>query len=247
MRLDLRLFGKRLLSAVAVLAGVAAVWAQEAGGLQITELAGVVLPSVTAAPVHFGLLEVTVAAGGSARYALPEGMVYQVSGSQVVAWSGRSVTLRPGEGAHLGVSSEATFSAGAEEDAVFLHFLLTPVGAAGMPVVTGAAAVDVVFWSGAPLGGLSAGPYAFDLTVLEFGPRYPINDPHQRTGGALYYVLEGAGAFTAEGVTQRMPAGSVILEPFDLVHRWANPYGEEAIVVLANISPEGEPAVVFVD
>lgn len=247
MRLALRLIGKRLVIAAAALAGVGVAWAQEAGGLQITELAGAVLPSVMEVPVQFGLLQVTVAAGQSARYAVPEGMVYQVSGSQVVAWGGGSVTLRPGGGAYLGVSSEATFSAGVEEDAVFLHFVLTPVGEAGMPAVTGAAAVDEVYRSVVPLGGLEAGAYAFDLTLLEFGPRYPINDPHYRTGGALYYVLEGAGAFTAEGVTQRMPAGSVILEPFALVHRWANPYDDVAIVVLANISPEGEPAVVFVD
>ena len=175
MRLDLKLFGKRLVIAAAVLAGVGVVWAQEAGGLQITELAEAVLPSVMEAPVQFGLLEVTVAAGESARYAVPEGMVYQVSGSQVVVWGGGSVTLSPGGGAYLGVSSEATFSAGAEEDAVLLHFLLTPVGEAGMPAV------------------------------------------------------------------------SVILEPFALVHRWANPYDEAAIVVLANVSPEGEPAVVFMD
>ena len=247
MRLDLRLFEKLLVIAFALHVGLGAAWAQEAGGLQITELAATVLPTVVEAPVQFGLLQVTVAAGESARYAVPEGMVYQLSGSQVVAWGGDRVTLRPGGGTYLGASSEATFSAGAEEDAVFLHFLLSPVGETGTPAVTGAAAVDEVHWSSVPLAGLEAGPYAFDLTLLEFGPHYPVNAPHYRSGGALYYVLEGAGAFSAEGVTQRMPTGSAILEPFALVHRWANPYDDVAIVVLANISPEGEPAVVFVD
>lgn len=247
MRPLLRSYAKRLAIAAATLASAGVVWGQEAGNLDITALASAVLPTVVDQSIQFGLLEVTVAAGESARYAVPEGMLFQVAGSQIVAWDGGSVTLDAGDGAHLGAGFEATFSAGPDADAVFLHFLLLLGREADLPVVTGATRVVEVYRSEIPLPGLEVGAYAFDLTLLEFGPRYPVNDPHYRTGGALYYVVSGAGVFTAEGVAQRMPAGSAILEPFALVHRWANPYDEVVIVVLANISPKGEPAVAFVD
>ena len=236
-----------LLMVSAVLVWSGAVSAQEVGGIAITQLARAVVPTVVARPVQFGLLEVTVAAGESLRYAVPEGMVFQVSGAQVAAWDGGSVTLAAGEGAHLVAGSEVTFQTVSEEDAVFLHFVLAPVGEVAELSAVVAENAITVYRSVVPLPGLEVGAYTFDLTLLEFGARYPVNDPHYRSGGALYYVLSGAGVFTAEGVSQRLTAGSAMLEPFGLVHRWANPYDEAAMVVLANISPEAEPAVVFVD
>jgi oxalate decarboxylase/phosphoglucose isomerase-like protein (cupin superfamily) len=56
--------------------------------------------------------------------------------------------------------------------------------------------------------------------------------------------LSGTGANTVEGKTAAKGVGSVIYEPFSLVHQWGNP-GDEPLRFLAfNISPEGVPAVV---
>jgi quercetin dioxygenase-like cupin family protein len=47
-----------------------------------------------------------------------------------------------------------------------------------------------------------------------------------------------------EGKTEQRGPGSLIYEPFGLVHQWGNP-GDEALTFLAfNINPDGVPAVV---
>jgi quercetin dioxygenase-like cupin family protein len=61
----------------------------------------------------------------------------------------------------------------------------------------------------------------------------------------LYYVVSGSGEFTADGSAERKPAGSVVLEPYGWVHQWANPHHDVTVVVVANVSPAGGPAIVF--
>jgi quercetin dioxygenase-like cupin family protein len=58
-------------------------------------------------------------------------------------------------------------------------------------------------------------------------------------------VLSGSGEFTAEGTTEPKPAGSAILEPYGLVHQWANPHDDVTAVVVANISPADGAAFDF--
>jgi gentisate 1,2-dioxygenase len=66
----------------------------------------------------------------------------------------------------------------------------------------------------------------------------PSNPPHHRSGAALYFIISGTGANTVDGKT-----GSLIYEPYALVHQWGNP-GEEPLILLAfNINPEGVAAV----
>jgi quercetin dioxygenase-like cupin family protein len=74
----------------------------------------------------------------------------------------------------------------------------------------------------------------------------PINPPHRRSGAALYYIFSGTGMFTAGGKTEPKPAGAVHYEPYDLVHQWANPRDAPLVLIQANISQEGVPAVIFV-
>ena len=138
----------------------------------------------------------------------------------------------------------ATFEASAGEASVFLHFLLTPTAGAELPATSGAE-VSEVFTGAEPLPGLADGAYDFDLTLLEFPANYPINDPHYRTGGALYYVVSGSGELTADGSAERKPAGSAVLEPSGWVHQWANPHDEVTTVVVASISLAGGAAIVF--
>ena len=138
----------------------------------------------------------------------------------------------------------ATFEAVAGEASIFLHFLLAPTADAELPPDPGAE-VSEVFVGTQPLPGLATGRYAFDPTLLEFPAHYPINDPHDRKGGALYNVLSGWGEFTAEGSTERKPAVSAVLEPNGPVHQWANPHDDVTAVVVANISPAGGAAFEF--
>ena len=237
---------RRLLTTGALLAAAAIALAQqEAPSLRITTLAQTTLPSVVATPLQFRLVQVTVPAGEVVVTEIAEGMLYQVSGTQTVTTADHRVDLAPGGGAYLADSPSATFAPSGDEDAVFLHFLLLPVDAANRPHRVDGGSVVELFRSSDALTDLASGAYAFDLTLLEFPAHLPINDAHYRTGGAVYYVLTGAGEFTVDGATERKPAGSVILEPYGLVHQWANAHDGVTTVVLANISPAGAPAVEF--
>jgi mannose-6-phosphate isomerase-like protein (cupin superfamily) len=71
----------------------------------------------------------------------------------------------------------------------------------------------------------------------------PSNPPHHRSGAALYYIVSGTGANTVNGKTEAQGPGSLIYEPFGLVHQWGNP-GDQPLTFLAfNISPDGVAAV----
>jgi mannose-6-phosphate isomerase-like protein (cupin superfamily) len=225
--------------------GLTLAQADDTPALGITALTQITLASVVERPLHFHLWEVSVGEGETARYAAADGMVYQVSGAQTITVGGRTELLSAGQGTYIDGGLPATFEAATGEASVFLHFILAPTADVDLPVNSGAEVSDV--FSGAePLPGLAIGPYAFDLTLLEFPAHYPINDPHYRTGGALYFVLSGWGEFTADGSTERKPAGSVVLEPYGLVHQWANPHDDVTTVVVANISPAGGAAIEFV-
>ena len=55
--------------------------------------------------------------------------------------------------------------------------------------------------------------------------------------------LPGIRANTVDGKTEAKGPGSLIYEPFGLVHRWGNP-GDEPLTFLAfNINPDGVGAV----
>jgi len=62
----------------------------------------------------------------------------------------------------------------------------------------------------------------------------PSNPPHHRSGAALYYIISGTGANTVDGKTEAKGPGSLIYEPFGLVHQWGNP-GDEPLTFLAMI------------
>ena len=95
----------------------------------------------------------------------------------------------------------------------------------------------------AALPGLKAGPYEFSLTRATYPAGMPANLMHYRSGAALYYVLTGTGAFTADGTTEAKPAGVPHFERQGWVHQWANPGDTPLVLLQANISQEGVPAV----
>jgi mannose-6-phosphate isomerase-like protein (cupin superfamily) len=72
-------------------------------------------------------------------------------------------------------------------------------------------------------------------------PRSPI--VHRATGAALYYIVAGTGAVTIDGRTEDKGPGSLVFEPYGLIHQWANPRGEPLTTVIFNLNPEGMGAV----
>jgi mannose-6-phosphate isomerase-like protein (cupin superfamily) len=72
----------------------------------------------------------------------------------------------------------------------------------------------------------------------------PSNAPHHRSGAALYYIISGMGANTVERKTEDKGPGSLIYEPFGLVHQWGNPGNDPFTFLAFNINPEGVAAVV---
>jgi quercetin dioxygenase-like cupin family protein len=91
---------------------------------------------------------------------------------------------------------------------------------------------------------LKPGSYELNLTRVTFPPGMPSNLPHHRSGAALYYIVSGIGANTVDGKTADRGPGSLIYEPFGLVHQWGNPGSEPLTFLAFNINLEGVPAVI---
>jgi len=209
-----------------------------------TVLANAGLSSVADEPVHYKLLRVSVPAGQSTSHRGANGFIFQISGALAVTTDADNRTLRAGEAMFLGRGRNAALKAVGPDTAVFMYFLLQQATELDKPAVGPPAVVSELSRT-APLPGLKPGPYEFTLTRVTFPPRYLTNPPHYRSGGALYYVLAGAGALSADGKNETKPAGTPYFEPFGWVHTWNNPSDVPLTIVQANISPEGVPVVIF--
>jgi quercetin dioxygenase-like cupin family protein len=94
------------------------------------------------------------------------------------------------------------------------------------------------------LPGLQAGPYEMRLTRVTLPAGMPADRPQFRSGAELNYVLAGTGLFTAEGKTEGRTAGTADFELKGLVYQWQNPGDAPLVLLQANLSREGMPAVV---
>jgi len=208
-------------------------------------LASAGLPTVIDVPLHYKLLRVSIPAGQSTSSRGANGFLFQMSGMLAVTTSGDSRTLRNGDAMFVGRGESATLKAAGPEPAVFLHFLLLPAADLEKVVERSPAGVTELYRTMAPIPSLKSGPYEFTLTRVTFPLRMPSNPPHYRSGGALYYVVSGTGTMTVEGKTETKPTGSRLFEPYGMVHQWGNPGDTPLVLLQANISPEGVPAVIF--
>ncbi len=194
-------------------------------------------------PLHFKAVSVTIPAGASSSVATTNGIVYQLSGSSKIAAGGEIKTLNPGEGMFIAGGNLATVKAGADGPSTFLHFLLASAADLDHFVATPPATMQLLYRTTAPLPELKPGRYDLTLTRVTFPAQMASNPPHHRSGAALYYVISGTGANTIDGKVEAKPAGSLIYEPFGLVHQWGNPGTEPFTFVAFNLNPEGVAAV----
>src|SRR5437870_621073 len=209
-----------------------------------TVVASTKLPSVGDTPVHFKAVSVTIPSGASSNVSSANAILYQLSGSTEISVGGEIKTLSPGEGLFIAGGNAAMLKAGDGAPSTFLHFLIAPTADLDKPLEAPPAIVQELYRTAAPLPALKPGRYDLSLTRVTFPAQMPSNAPHHRSGAALYYILSGTGANTVEGKLEMRTSGSLIYEPFGLVHQWGNP-GTLPLTFLAfNISPEGVPAVV---
>ena len=208
-----------------------------------TVVASTKLSTVGDTPVHFKAVSATIPSGASSSVSSINGILYQISGSTEVSIGGEVKTLSPGEGMFIASGDTAMLKAGDGGPSTFLHFLLASTADLDQPLEAPPAVVRELFRTAAPLPALKPGRYDLNLTRVTFPAQMPSNAPHHRSGAALYYIISGTGANTIDGNVEAKTSGTLIYEPFGLVHQWGNP-GTVPLTFLAfNINPEGVAAV----
>ena len=192
----------------------------------------------------FRAVSVTIRPGEASSFSGANGVLYQISGSTEVSIDGGVKTVGASEGLFIASGTQVSLKAGSGEPSTFLHFLLVPATDLNQPAEAAPAVVKEIYRTAEPIPDLKPGSYDLNLTRVTFPARMPSNAPHHRSGAALYYIVSGTGANTVEDKTEQRGPGSLIYEPFGLVHQWGNP-GDEPLTFLAfNINPDGVPAVV---
>ena len=208
-----------------------------------TVVASTKLPTVGDTPVHFKVVSVTIPSGASSSVSSTNGILYQLSGSTEVSVGGEVKTVSPGEGLFIASGNTAMLKSGDGGPSTFLHFLLVPTADLDKPLEAPPAVVQELYRTKVPLPALRSGRYDLNLTRITFPPQMPSNTPHHRSGAALYYIISGTGANTVEGTLEARAPGSLIYEPFGLVHQWGNPGAVPLTFLAFNINPEGVAAV----
>jgi quercetin dioxygenase-like cupin family protein len=206
-------------------------------------IAATKLPTVTDVPLHFKAVRTTLQPNEKRGISAANGILYQMSGSTEVSLGDEAKMLSDGEGLFIAGGKTATLTAGSRGPSTFLHFFLVPAVDLDRSVETAPAAVRELYRSETPIPDLKPGGYDLNLTRVTFPAQMPSNPPHHRSGAALYYIISGTGANTVDGKTEARGPGSLIYEPYALVHQWGNPGNEPLIFLAFNINPEGVAAV----
>jgi quercetin dioxygenase-like cupin family protein len=206
-----------------------------------TVVAATKLPTVTDVPLYFKAVSVTLPPGEKSSVSSANGILYQIAGTTEVLLGSETKMLGPGEGSFIG--NTAVLKAGSGGPSTFLHFLLVPAADLVLPAEAAPAVVKELYRTAAPIPDLKPGSYDLNLTRVTFPAAMPSNPPHHRSGAALYYIVSGTGANTVGGNTATRGPGSLVYEPYGLVHQWGNPGGEPLTFLAFNINPEGVAAV----
>ena len=232
-----------LLGAMALPASGAAQTAPAPPAITRTVIAATKLPTVTDVPLHFKAVRTTLQPNEKRGISAANGILYQMSGSTEVSLGDEAKMLSDGEGLFIAGGKTAMLTAGSRRPSTFLHFFLVPAVDLDRSVETAPAAVRELYRTETPIPDLKPGGYDLNLTRVTFPAQMPSNPPHHRSGAALYYIISGTGANTVDGKTEARGPGSLIYEPYALVHQWGNPGNEPLIFLAFNINPEGVAAV----
>jgi quercetin dioxygenase-like cupin family protein len=208
-----------------------------------TSLAAGRLASVVAMPLYFRLYTVRLPTGQRSSYSGADTMLYGLSGALAIDIGGTAQSLAEGAGVFIPAGQTAAISVSGSEPAEVLLFVLTARPNQRKPLLDRPAAVSELYRTPEPLSGLQPGPYEFSLTRVALPAHMPADPAHYRSGAALCYVLSGTGAFTADGKTEPRSSGTPHFEPSGWVYQWANPGDGPLVLLQANISQEGTPAV----
>jgi quercetin dioxygenase-like cupin family protein len=238
-----RTIGIQLLGAVALAASATAQTTPAPPAITRTVVAATKLPTVTDVPLHFRAVSVTLTPSEKSGALAANGILYQISGSTEISVGGETRMLSAGEALFIAAGKTATLRAGNEWSSTFLHFFLVPAADLDRPAAAPPAAVKELYRTPAPIPDLKQGGYDLNLMRVTFPAQMPSNPPHHRSGAALYYIISGTGANTVDGKTEARGPGSLIYEPYALVHQWGNPGNEPLIFLAFNINPEGMAAV----
>jgi quercetin dioxygenase-like cupin family protein len=238
-----RTTGILLLGAMALAAPATAQTTPAPPVIARTVVAATKLPTLTDVPLHFKAVSVTLPPGEKSGVSAANGILYQMSGSTEVSLDADAKMLNAGEGLFIAGGKTAVLKAGSGGPSTFLHFFLVPGVDLDRPAETAPASVTELYRTAAPIPDLKLGGYDLNLTRVTFPAPMPSNPPHHRSGAALYYIISGTGANTVDGRTVARGPGSLIYEPYGLVHQWGNPGSEPLTFLAFNINPEGVAAV----
>ncbi len=241
--MQFRTTGILLLGAMALPTAAAAQAAPATPAITRSVVAAAKLPTVTDGPLHFKAVSVTLQPDEKSAISAANGILYQISGSTVVALDGEAKMLDAGEGLFIAGGKTAGLTAGSGGPSTFLHFLLAPAADLDRPAEAPPAAARELYRTAAPIPDLKPGSYDLNLTRVTFPAQMPSNPPHYRSGAALYFIISGTGANTVDGKTEARGPGSLVYEPYALVHQWGNPGNEPFTFLAFNINPEGVAAV----
>jgi quercetin dioxygenase-like cupin family protein len=199
------------------------------------------LPTVTNVPLYFKVQSIALSSAETISGA--NSVLYQLSGSTEVSGVGETKRLTAGDGLLISAGTTAELKAVSGAPSVVLQFLLSTASDLDRPTATGPAAVKELYRTAGPIPDLKSGAYDLNLTQVTFPAGMPSNPPHHRSGAALYYIVSGTGANTVDGNTEAKGPGSLVYEPYGLVHQWGNPGNEPLTFVTFNINHEGVAAV----
>src|SRR6202140_1379312 len=194
-----RRIGLLLLGAMALPAAGTAQTTPAPPAITRTVIAATKLPTVTEVPLHFKAVSIPLQPDTKSGVSAANGILYQMSGSTEVALDGEAKTLNAGDGLFIAGGKAAALTAGRGGPSTFLHFFLVPAVDLGRPVETAPAAVRELYRTATPIPDLKPGGYDLNLTRVTFPPQMPSNPPHHRSGAALYFIISGNGANTADG------------------------------------------------
>jgi quercetin dioxygenase-like cupin family protein len=241
--MQFRITGLLLLGAIALPASAAAQTTPAPSAITRSVVAAAKLPTVTDGPLHFKAVSVTLQPAEKSGVSEANGILYQISGSTEVALDGEVKMLNAGEGLFIAGGKTAALTAGSAAPSTLLHFFLAPAADLDRPAGSAPAAVKELYRTAAPIPDLKPGGYDLNLTRVTFPAQMPSNPPHHRSGAALYFIISGTGANTVDGKTEARGPGSLVYEPYALVHQWGNPGNEPLTFLAFNINPEGVAAV----